>query len=1230
MTLDTYPRLSDKALKILAACTEKFRTSQEIAADAGMAGTGLTAWVGAYDRETRAKWRGTVRSESYWALVDISEQGNAFTASLVDLGYVELRKDKRRVLIKITPKGRQALQASELGQKRITASNDNDKSLGGETTQQGGKPAPADERSLGDRSTFGGSEGSSVSDLGEFADLPDHDIEIMDLSSRYKIEESLGKGGMGEVLLATDTRLDRKVAIKRIRRDVGSSKAAVTRFLTEAKSIAALSHNNVVQIHDYGRDERGPFLIMEYVAGGSLLDRCKQGPIELEEAVDLACHLCDGLARAHDAGIVHRDIKPANILLTTDGIPKLTDFGLAKAESRDHTMTMAGAVLGTLDFMPPEQRQDASLVDERSDLWSLGATLYQMVTGKSPKIIRFDILPKALTKVLGQALDEDKTKRFGTAVQFGAALRASTKLLRMLQESQQDLGAGECPQCHTLNESSRKYCRECAGALRVSCLACNETLAIWDKVCGECGAKQPHLIQEQSKKYDKYCTEIDLHQSNNEHEEALDKLKLFEDIDDARFTSFQQWAVTTESKIRSDLARLLQESEDLFKESHQHRAVLDYKSAIACAKQIHSRHLTPEWQRHLECLEVDQKTARKILRHVRRLLKQQSFDDVDDLLASASEYLGEHKAVVELRRQSQAYKKIQKQVRKTAIAAASEQFSNKNYGDVASCFDELSPAFRTKAVDTWCDRASEALEKLKALETRIYNLNSVESLDARVRLADDYLQLSGSNEAILQVRKYMLDGRDLHSKSVAAREAGDYDSAITYMQQINDTIVSVAMQDFLKTLVAERDESQQLLSEIKDGIKARSFDGLLPKVLRAIELRGDREDLPKLKAQLLARQQKLEKLEKQRDVCYAEAAMLFKCGNAKSALSKIDSVKTLNLRESDKHLKSKLTDVVKAEQSLTRLVADCNEDGVSDPSAIGEMLSAVIAYLEMNPNHPAIKNLRQDLFGLIKKEPKSYAGFLTPSVLAKCPGPLLAVFPGPELTKVPPITNSIGMDLKLLPAGVFTMGDEGAEHEVRLTNPFMLGVYEVTQSQYERVMGNNPSRFNGDNNPVERVSWDDAVEFCRKLSALLSEKAAGRVYRLPTEAEWEYACRAGTTTEYSFGDDDSRLGDYAWFGGNSGDRTYPVGGKKPNAWGLYDMHGNVWEWCQDRYGAYPGHAITNPSGPNSGSDRVGRGGGWVSPVESCRSGSRRGEYPSLRYVNSGNFGFRVCLSPSGE
>ena len=252
------------------------------------------------------------------------------------------------------------------------------------------------------------------------------------------------------------------------------------------------------------------------------------------------------------------------------------------------------------------------------------------------------------------------------------------------------------------------------------------------------------------------------------------------------------------------------------------------------------------------------------------------------------------------------------------------------------------------------------------------------------------------------------------------------------------------------------------------------------------------------------------------------------------------------------------------------------------------------------------------------------------------------------------ITNSIGMKLKRIPPGTFTMGcesdraysDEKPAHQVTLTKPFYLGICPVTQGEYERVIGSNPSHFKGPNRPVERISWDDAQTLCRKLS-----ESEGVEYRLPTEAEWEYACRAGSTTESCFGDDEARLGDYAWFRGNSGrvevtrkkrllgllgtreeraivdQRTHDVGQKKPNAWGLHDVHGNVWEWCQDWFGDYQGAAQTDPTGPASGEIRVLRGGSWSFDPWSCRSSARDGDAPQVAY---GSVGVRLARTRHGR
>ncbi len=237
------------------------------------------------------------------------------------------------------------------------------------------------------------------------------------------------------------------------------------------------------------------------------------------------------------------------------------------------------------------------------------------------------------------------------------------------------------------------------------------------------------------------------------------------------------------------------------------------------------------------------------------------------------------------------------------------------------------------------------------------------------------------------------------------------------------------------------------------------------------------------------------------------------------------------------------------------------------------------------------------------------------------------------------ITNSIGMDLIEIPSGTFQMGNGvRATVAVTLTRPFLIGKTEVTQRQFKNVMGTEPwmSRPNipcGNDFPAVCLDWNDATAFCAKLTVREQDNAtgpvlrAGEVYRLPTEAEWEYACRAGTQTRFSYGDDESILGEYAWFDGNTQGHAGQVGLKKPNPLGLYDTHGNVWEWCSDWHDSAVLIGGNDPIGPKTGSHREARGGGWGFGPVSCRSARRYGIVPSYR---DGDLGFRVVRSQSGK
>lgn len=236
----------------------------------------------------------------------------------------------------------------------------------------------------------------------------------------------------------------------------------------------------------------------------------------------------------------------------------------------------------------------------------------------------------------------------------------------------------------------------------------------------------------------------------------------------------------------------------------------------------------------------------------------------------------------------------------------------------------------------------------------------------------------------------------------------------------------------------------------------------------------------------------------------------------------------------------------------------------------------------------------------------------------------IAYMPGPKNLMALYLGDGVELEMVLIRPGSFTMGaadgDPGEKppHRVTISKPFHIGKYKVTQKQWETIMGNNPSFYKGPRNPVESVNWNECQEFIDRMNKKFADR--GIEFGLPTSAQREYACRAGSTTRFHFGDYDSQLHHYAWFSLNSDGRTHPVGEKKPNAWGLYDMHGNTWEICTDHYGRgnyYAQSPPIDPPGASSGWARVLRGGSYSASVARCRSASRFPGNPNMSIKNCG-------------
>jgi serine/threonine protein kinase len=750
---------------------------------------------------------------------------------------------------------------------------DHEDSLGGETFSGEEQQDPA-QQSLGDGATMGGDTAAhSLGDQSTFGDanvddeLFDDGMKLEDLSERYTEEGVLGKGGMGEVILATDTRLNRKVAIKRIIGKAARSKTAVARFLTEAQSMAELSHPNIVQIYDYGRATDGPFLIMECIQGGSLLDKCKAGSIEIDEAINIFGQLCDGLAKAHAAGIIHRDIKPANVLMTEDGVPKLTDFGLAKDGAADTGMTMEGAVIGTLDFMPPEQRQAAELTDHRSDLWSLAATFYQMLTGKSPKIIRFSDVPMQLQDPLGKALEESKEDRFQSALELKEAVQqAATVGLN----ASRDLGEGECPSCGTTNPSDRKFCRnaDCAASLEVECLRCKTGMPMWEPVCGSCGTKQDPLLEEIKKTHQARHDEAEIFFNELKFDDALKAASSIGVQNDLRLQQFTTWqeefSTRVESSRTSEHARL----EELLREALAHEQAYDFESGLQTLEQVApSLRLIPFAGISDTATEINERLTTKHTRRqeletiVRNGITKRALIGLLPIVDELLTLKPDRPEVQKLKAQLEKRDADLLETRNNAVQKATQELDGQQYADAVATLNAVSEEVSDAQIVELKAKASDLLNRLNHLRDRITAAVNVNQLKGILPVVQECLALKADQDDFVKLKE-QLQKRDadlVSSRDNAYQKATQQLSEQQYAEALA-TLNTVSQEVWNDQFIELQTKSNNLFNHLNNlrkkitlAVSAKQLNGLLPVVEEYLTLKADQDYFVKLKQELIIR-----------------------------------------------------------------------------------------------------------------------------------------------------------------------------------------------------------------------------------------------------------------------------------------------------------------------------------------------------------------------------------------
>lgn len=1027
--------------------------------------------------------------------------------------------------------------------------------------------------------------------------------------AHYEIEQILGRGAFGIVAKAFDEKLHRVVAIKLMSPELASTSPPRKRFLREARTAAAVTHENIVAIHAV-EEEPIPYLVMEYISGETLQQRLDgHGPLEIPDVLRIGQQVASGMAAAHAANLIHRDIKPSNILLTEGPHEraKISDFGLARAVD-DASMTSSGMIAGTPMYMAPEQAQGETL-DHRADLFSLGSVLYQMTSGRPPfraantvAVLKRvcedrprpldDVIPGIpdwLETIIFKLLEKNRDSRYQTAQEVADLLVCcQSELKHEGKVTCIEVPAGNAPtqvfrpQTSTGSGAKKNPFGWLLGGVTAVAVVIGLLLMNGDKKPADRDQVNRPGHQTPSTTADSPSSVIKAGWHGWPDDAPPPAIAPF-DTDQAK--QYQTaWAeylgvpVEYENSIGMKF-RLIPPGEFLM-------------GATSSEIEFATKALSSQEDPHYNVIINSGPPHKTVL--------------------TKPFYLGTHEVT-----QSQCA---------SITGSNPSQFSNsKTRPDYIDLNAKNSAPFAAEL--------KLSMEQVAGKDTSAHPVDSITWMGAA-----KFLTMLNERESLVaggyDRHGLRIGGTGYHLPTEAQWEFACRAGSTTRFWSGNKDL----------DLTGREWASGAASSTSRVGLRSANSFGLH-------DMLGNVQEF----------------VEDEWDVDY------FRTMSTGLAIDP-QGAQTANTSRIVRggHFKYPPAFCMCSSRYKGGTTSFANTTGFRATLSVEAVRKAMMRST-LSKREPAVNTTQKN----------TWHGWP-----ADAPSPAIAPFDAAQARKHQEAwakylqidveyTNSIGMKFMLIPPGEFLMGStleeieaalkvarkdkawrerinsEAPQHKVVLTKPVYVSVTEVTQAQYEQVMGTNPSHFSatGDgkdkvanletsNHPVEMVSWNDAAEFCAKLSQQEELKPFyfrsderitslnGTGYRLPTEAEWESACRAGTTTRFWSGDTDQDLISAGRFGSNSGGRTHVAGELKANPFGLSDIHGNVFEWVQDSwdpafYGKFEETTAINPSSPfSAGYRRVLRGGVWDNNPSLCRSSYRLAKVPIYRYYG---IGFRVVL-----